>query len=76
MNNDIELDDLNYNYQINNYNHVNINEDEYKIVDVNKLKKHAYKIYYSGSTIIIEIIKIAPTLYHYYNVYKFMRNFI
>jgi hypothetical protein len=70
---DVELDDLNYNYEIiDNYK----NQDENEKVNLNVLKQNMYKIIVSGSNVIYEVIKITPLLYHYYQYYKFVRIFI
>ena len=65
---DIELDDLNYNYEIID-NYKNKNEKPNLIL----LKENVYKIILSSSNV---IIKITPLLYHYYQYYKFVRIFI
>jgi len=73
---DIELDDLNYNYEIiNNYKYQN-KENENEKINLHVLKKNMYKIIVTGSNVIYEVIKITPLLYHYYQYYKFVRIFI
>ena len=72
------MNDENDDIDENEYYDTELNIIKYvkKIDDLKELKQNIIKLVVSGSHLIKDVIRIAPTIMYYYNYYKFVRIFI